>query len=103
MTSSCISQTIPVDALQAQQKPRPAANKPKVPPMPVQAKTQEEAAAKAKEAYDAQPKASAKTGRSFFQRLKPEKVMHMHLGSANSDRELVCSTVLLQHGTLYRS
>ncbi len=45
--------------------------------MPVQAKTQEEAAAKAKEAFDAQPKASAKTGRSFFERLKPEKVMHL--------------------------
>ncbi len=42
--------------------------------MPVQAKTQEEAAVKAKEAFNAQPKASAKTGRSFFERLKPEKV-----------------------------
>lgn len=69
-----MSLTEKLDLVQAQQKPRPAANKPKAPPMPVQARTQEEAAAKAKEAYDAQPKASAKTGRSFFERLKPEKV-----------------------------
>ncbi len=46
--------------------------------MPVQARTQEEAVAKAKEAYSAQPKASAKTGRSFFERLKPEKVRRTH-------------------------
>lgn len=61
--------------MQAQQKSRPAATKPKVPPMPVQARTQEEAAALAKEAYSAQPKASAKTGRGFFERLRPEKVV----------------------------
>jgi len=60
--------------VQAEQKPKPAAAKPKAPPMPVQATTQEEAAAKAKEAFSSQPKASAKSGRSFFERLRPEKV-----------------------------
>ena len=74
--------------VQAQQKPRPAATKPKVPPMPVQARTQEEAAAKAKEAYSAQPKASAKTGRSFFERLKPEKVIVTHYICKHSVRML---------------
>ena len=73
--------------LQAQRKPRPAASKPKAPPMPVQARTQEEAAAKAKEAFNAQPKASARTGRTFFERLKPEKVFsHMHCKRAQADR-----------------
>ena len=42
--------------------------------MPVKARTQEEAAEKAQQAYAAKPKAEAKTGRNFFERLRPEKV-----------------------------
>ena len=51
-----------------------AAQQPKAPPMPVKARTQEEAAEKAQQAYAAKPKAEAKTGRNFFERLRPEKV-----------------------------
>lgn len=51
-----------------------AAQRPKAPPMPVKARTQEEAAEKAQQAYAAKPKAEAKTGRNFFERLRPEKV-----------------------------
>lgn len=64
----------------ARSKNTSAAQKPAVPPLPVQARTQEEAATKAKEAYAAKPKAEAKTGRSFFQRLKPEKVTRCCFG-----------------------
>ena len=51
-----------------------AAQRAKAPPMPVKARTQEEAAEKAQQAYAAKPKAEAKTGRNFFERLRPEKV-----------------------------
>lgn len=51
-----------------------AAQQYKAPPMPVKAKTQEKAAQKAQQAYAAKPKAEAKTGRNFFERLRPEKV-----------------------------
>ena len=51
-----------------------AAQQPKAPPVPVKARTQEEAAQKAQQAYAAKPKAEAKTGRNFFERLRPEKV-----------------------------
>ena len=51
-----------------------AAQQPRAPPMPVKARTQEEAAEKARQAYAAKPKAEAKTGRNFFERLRPEKV-----------------------------
>ena len=51
-----------------------SAQQPKAPPMAVKARTQEEAAGKAQQAYAAKPKAEAKTGRNFFERLRPEKV-----------------------------
>ena len=51
-----------------------AAQQPKAPPMPVKARTQEEAAQKVQQAYAAKPKAEAKMGRNFFERLRPEKV-----------------------------
>lgn len=59
-------------SVQAQQKPQ--FGKAAVAPLAVQARTQEEAVSKAKVAYAAKPKAEAKTGRNFFERLKPEKV-----------------------------